>query len=131
LANATKALLPAFRAIARLAVLADYSDDDVLAAIERVKHPEEGERAPLRTAEFAQLTNQPDYHVGALPKPGDIFFARRFGPREGLPKGIGQIVLAPRLREVSVQIGFTRLEAPTANLQGEFDLGVENCRLGL
>lgn len=131
LANATKTLLPAFRAIPKLAVLADYSDDEVLAAIERVKNPENGDRPPLRTAEFQQFVSQPDYHVGALPKPGDTFFARRFRPREDLPVEIDQIVLAPRLREVSVQIGFTRLEAPTPNLQGEFDLGVENCRLGL
>lgn len=131
LASATPALLPAFRAIPKLAVLADHTDDEVLAAIERVKHPDGGDRPPLRTAEFLQLTRQPDYHVGALPGPEDIFFARRYRPPGGLPAGLGQIVLVPRLREVTVQLGFTRLEAPTADLQGEFDLGVENCRLGL
>lgn len=129
LANATKELLPAFRAIPKLGVLKPYSDADVLAAVDRVKNPETAERPPLRTAEFQQLTTQHDYQPGALPRPGDIFFARRFPTT--LPAGIAQIVLAPRLREVSVQLGFTRLEAPTADLQGEFDLGVENCRLGL
>ena len=131
LASATKELLPAFRAIPKLAPIAAYSDADVLAAVERVKHPGDAERAPLRTAEFAQLTGQPDYHVGALPRPNDIFFARRFRPRGGLPAQLGQVVLAPRLREVSVQVGFTRLESPTPDLQGEYDLQVSSCRLGL
>jgi hypothetical protein len=129
LANATPELLPAFRAIPKLAVLKPYPDADVLAAVDRVKNPDSAERPPLRTAEFVQLTGAPDYQPGALPRPGDIFFARRY--RSTLPAGIGRVVLVPRLREVSVQLGFTRLEAPTANLQGEFDLGVENCRLGL
>lgn len=130
-ASATKTTLPAFRTIPRMAVLAEYSDDDVLAAIARLKSPDATDRLPLRTAEFLQLTSQPDHIVGVLPKPTDIFFARRYKAKEGAPPGVAQVVLASRLREVSVQIGFTRLEAPTADLQGEFDLGVENCRLGL
>jgi hypothetical protein len=40
-------------------------------------------------------------------------------------------VLAPKLREVRVQIGFTRLEPVSADLEGEFDLGVQSARLGL
>lgn len=36
-----------------------------------------------------------------------------------------------KLREVRTQVGFTRLEAMSANLQGEFDLGVESAALGL
>lgn len=132
LTNATAQNLAMLRtAIPKLAALGNASNDDVLAAIERVKHPDAAERPPLRTAEFVQLTSQPDYHVGALPKPTDKFFARRYRPRDGLPAGIAQLVLALRLREVSVQVGFTRLEAPTADLQGEYDLGVGNCRLGL
>jgi hypothetical protein len=132
LANATKDNLSILRgAIAKLAALGNASDADVLDAIDRVKNPEDAERLPLRTAEYLQLTSQPEYKVGVLPRPGDIFFARRYQPKSGLPAGVAQLVLAPRLREVGVQIGFTRLESPTADLQGEFDLGVENCRLGL
>ncbi len=132
LANATPANLPTLRqAIPKLAGLGGASDQDVLAAVDRVKNPDSAERPPLRTAEFAMLAGQPDYRAGVLPRAGDIFFARRFHPPGGVLAGIGRIVLAPRLREVSVQVGFTRLEAPTADLQGEYDLGVENCRLGL
>lgn len=132
LTNADESNLATLRmAIPKLAALGDAKDEDVLEAIARLKNPEESERAPLRTAEFLQLTNQPDYHVGALPAPDDKFFARRYVNPAGQPAGIGDIVLASRLREVSVQIGFTRLEAPTADLQGEYDLDVGYCRLGL
>lgn len=132
LSGATAENLPMFRAgIAKLAALGDADDEDVLAAVQRVKNPEGGERLPLRTAEFLQLTGQPDYHPGALPGPGDKFFARTYHPPEGLPEHVSRVVLASRLREVSVQVGFTRLEAPTADLQGEYDLGVTTCRLGL
>jgi hypothetical protein len=131
LGNATADNLPVLRqAIAKLAALGDAGDDDVLAAIDRVKNPDDAERLPLRTAEFLQLIGQPE-DSGALPAPGDKFFARRYTPAEGLPDSVAQIVLASRLREVSVQVGFTRLEAPTADLQGEYDLGVTTCRLGL
>lgn len=132
LVNANAGTLPTLRqVIPKLAALGSASDAEVLDAVERVKNPDVTERMPLRTAEFLQLTSQPDYKVGALPGPGDRFFARRHRPPEGLPQGLSRIVLALRLREVSVQVGFTRLESPTADLQGEYDLGVTTCRLGL
>jgi hypothetical protein len=132
LANATKDNLSVLRtAISKLAALGNASNDDVLEAVERVKNPENTQQIPLRTAEYLQLTSQSNYQPGVLPKPNDVFFARTYRPAGGLPSGIAKLVLASRLREVSVQIGFTRLEAPTADLQGEFDLGVEHCRLGL
>lgn len=132
LTNADASNLATLRiAIPKLAALGDAKDADVLEAVELLKNPEKSERPPLRTAEFMQFISQPDYRTGVLPAPEDKFFARRYVSPEGLPPGIADIVLAPRLREVSVQIGFTRLEAPTADLQGEYDLDVGFCRLGL
>lgn len=131
LVNATPEVLPTLRAsIPMLAELGEASDEDVLAAIEKVKNPEGGQRPPLRTAEYLQFTSQKAYVPGMLPGPKDKFFAREYQDIE-LPDGVARVVLAPRLREVSVQLGFTRLEAPTADLQGEYDLGVTTCRLGL
>ena len=52
-------------------------------------------------------------------------------PKDGLPDGIGRLVLVPKLREVMAQIGFTRIEPVSADLQGEYDLGVETAALGL
>lgn len=40
-------------------------------------------------------------------------------------------MLAQKLREVRAQIGFTRIEPLTADLQGEYDLGVQPASLGL
>ena len=132
LGNVTLELLPTFRtSIPKLAALGEASDADVIDAIEMVKNPEQSDRPPLRTAEYAQFVAQTELILGALPQPDDKFFAGRFTPPDGLPKGVERVVLAPRLREVSVQLGFTRLEAPTADLQGEYDLGVTTCRLGL
>jgi hypothetical protein len=131
LGGATPELLPGFRAgIPKLAALGDATDEDVLAAVDRVKNPESAERPPLRTAEYLQFTSQKPYIPGALPGPKDTFFARELLGLS-LPAGVGRVVLAPRLREVGVQVGFTRLEAPTADLQGEYDLGVTTCKLGL
>jgi hypothetical protein len=44
---------------------------------------------------------------------------------------VSKVVLVHRLREVRAQVGFTRLEAPTPDLQGEFDLGVTSASVGL
>ena len=115
LANATKDNITVLRAaIAKLNVLTGLSDADVLAAIERVKNPPGGERPPAhrRVPAIHQPASVQDRRAA---KPGDIFFARRYA-REGLPTGIRQLVLTPRLRRSGLQLGFTRLESPTANL---------------
>jgi hypothetical protein len=44
---------------------------------------------------------------------------------------VGRLVVASKLREVSAQIGFTRLEPVSPDLQGEYDLGVQAAALGL
>jgi hypothetical protein len=132
LTNATPETLPVLRqAIPKLKVLEGESDADILDAIKKAKGGTDEPDLPLRTAEFLELTSQPPYRPGALPAPGDTFFARRYASPQGAVAGVRQVVLAPRLREVAVQVGFTRLEAPTANLQGEYDLAVSTCRLGL
>jgi len=72
--------------------------------------------------------SEPVEQSGELPQERDRFFARRaeLGP---LPPQVDRVVLAKKLREVRALIGFTRLEAATPNLQGEFDLGVEPARI--
>ena len=132
LTNADASNLATLRiAIPKLKALGDASDAEVLEAVAVLKNPGESERPPLRTAEFEQFMSQPDYRTGVLPAPEDKFFARRYVSPVGLPTGIGDVILASKLREVSVQVGFTRLEPPSADLQGEYDLGVGHCRLGL
>lgn len=110
--------------------LGGASDDDVAAMIATIKKGEQTERAPIRTAEFETITAAPLETAGELPKPSDTFFARRVSST-GLPPGIARIIVAPKLREVRVQIGFTRLESASPDMQGAFDLGVESSALGL
>jgi hypothetical protein len=85
----------------------------------------------MRTAEFIQLTSSKPEAKGDLPPMGADFFARAVKPKDGLPSGVAQLVVASKLREVVAQIGFTRLEPVSADLQGEYDLGVETAALGL
>ncbi|MCG8589392.1 MAG: hypothetical protein MJE66_08875, partial [Proteobacteria bacterium] len=44
---------------------------------------------------------------------------------------LSQLVVAKKLREVRVQVGFTRIEPVTPDLQGEYDLDVQSQQLGL
>jgi hypothetical protein len=130
--NATAETLPAFRTIPRVQVaLADYADGDVLAAVRTRKEGKAVAQAHLRTAEFQQLVSSPDEVPGELPDAEGYFFARQVKTEGGLPAGVERVVLASKLREVRVQVGFTRLESVTPDMQGEYDLGVQTQRLGL
>lgn len=129
---ATAETLPTFRTIPRVQrALEGYSDEQVLGAIRAINMGVPAVREPLRTAEFKQFRAARPETPGDLPPPDETFFARSFAPDDGLPAGVGRVVLVPKLREVRAQIGFTRLEPVTPDLQGEFDLGVQSARLGL
>lgn len=132
LVAANEGTIDAFRQVPAIkAALAGYSNDDVLAAVERKRSGAAGPSEPLRTVEFKQFVASKDETPGELPPEGEIFFARRVTPSEALPKGFGKLVLAAKLREVRAQIGFTRIEPVTPDLQGEYDLGVRTAPLGL
>jgi len=132
LKDATAATLPVFRTIGKVgAAIADHADADVLATIEAIRKKVPARREKLRTAEFRQLVSAKPEAPGDLPSHEDVFFARTAKLPQGPPGGIGKLVVVPKLREVRAQIGFTRLEAVTPDLHGEFDLGVESAALGL
>lgn len=132
LKNATAATLPVFRSIDKVqAAVGRFADADVLAAIEALKVGKEAPREPIRTAEFVQFLAQPAERPGDLPEQDEPFFARRAAADPPLPPVAERLVLAHKLREVRAQIGFTRLEAATADLQGEYDVQVESAALGL
>lgn len=133
LKGATAATLPAFRTIESIReVLAGYSDEDVLAVVEALRSNVPAVTEPLRTAEFRQLVSQGPEQPGDLPPRDEPFFARRaVDPEGGLPSQVAGVVLVRKLREVRVEVGFTRIEPVTPNLQGEFDLGVQSAALGL
>ena len=132
LKNATPELLPAFRQIDKVKIaLGDYADAAVMQAIDAIKAGVPVAREPLRTAEFKQFVAQPLEVPGVLPPRDELFWARECVPDGGHPAHVKRVVLAHKLREVRVQIGFTRIEPVTPDLEGEFDLGVQSAMLGL
>lgn len=119
---ATPETLPAFRSIPDVkSVTEGYSDTEVMAAIRAVGSNNDDPGPPLRTAEWKHFLAQPLEVGGELPPEGEDFWARRLRERDDLPTAIGPIVLAKKLREVRVQVGFTRFKAANANLQGLYD----------
>ncbi len=131
LKKATPANLPTVKELddgVRVA-LAPYDDAKVLQVIAALREEKLIPREPLRTAEFNQFMAQKAEGAGELPSSTDSFFARRVMPVGGLPPGLGSLILARKLREIRVQVGFTRLEPVTANLQGEYDLKVRTAAL--
>ena len=108
-----------------------FADPEVVAAIESVRSGQSAPRLPLRTAEMVIFRGEPEVRPGELPAPEADYFARAYEPPAGRPAGVSRLVLMPKLREVRVQVGFTRLEPVSPDLQGEYDLGVGSQRLGL
>lgn len=97
--------------------------NEVLAAIEahRSERSQETER-PLRTVEFERIVNAPIEQRGNEPELGCQFAAFRVPPgRIDLPRGVRGLIVIPELREVRVQVSFSRLDSISSNLQGEFD----------
>lgn len=129
---ATPETLPAFRTIPKVKEkLKDYADASVLAVVAERQSESRRPREPLRTAEFKTFVSQKPEALGDLPPAEEIFFARTIVPKGGLPPKTVPVVLAHKLREVRVQVGFTRIEPATADLQGEYDVGVESAKVGL
>lgn len=129
LGPATRESLPLIRQLygKSLAALEGYDDETVLRSLERVRGGSPNAGLFLRTPEYRRFMAEP-YEQGELPPDGVPFFARR-AELKALPPQLDRVVLASKLREVRALIGFTRLEAATPNLQGEFDLGVEPARI--
>ncbi|KAA0895459.1 DUF1998 domain-containing protein [Oryzomonas rubra] len=112
--------------------LEGIADEDVYAAIGRVRSGSAGQDRPIKEVEFEALTEAKD-EMG-MDVPEGIFFAR------SLPKAawnapwmgvIQRVVLVHRLREVVAQVGFTRFEAAGPDIQGELSLNVEPAPLAL
>jgi hypothetical protein len=124
--------LPAFRTIEKVQVaLAGHDDASVLAVVGEIWGGGDRVWEPLRTAEFKTFVEQEFEKPGDLPGHDERFYARRVVPENGLPPRVSRVVLAKKLREVRVQVGFTRIEPPTPDLQGEYDLGVTSAQVRL
>lgn len=100
-----------------------YPVEQVVKAIERERSAAGSvlER-PLRSVEYDRLTSSPEEKVGQIPPQGVEFAAYRVpSSRLDLPTGVKGLVVVPEMREVRVQVSFSRFDSVNANLQGEFD----------
>lgn len=110
--------------------LEGFSDDDVLAEIFRVRAGVSDRGRPIKEAEIMTLMTSQD-SVGD-DKPDGDFFARRWkvanGGR-GPMRLVDRVVLVHRLREVIAQVGFTRFEPVSVDIDGELELEVQRAPL--
>ena len=116
--------LRSFAVIPRIAsAIEGTSLDKVLALVEAQRSAERGQvERPLRSAEYERLTHSPKELLGVLAPQGVKFAAFEIPEdRADVPGGVSRLVVVPELREVRVQISFSRFSALSANLQGEYD----------
>jgi hypothetical protein len=112
------------------AVLDGFSDEEVFAEIkvrrgQSLQHAKSIKQAELETLSAAQAElgdDRPDgtFHARTLPK---VAWAAPW------MKDIERIVLVHRLREVVAQVGFTRFEAISPDIDGELEMGVRRALL--
>lgn len=100
-----------------------YSAKEIAEAVQRERDAESGGAArPLRSAEFDRITSAELEQPGQVPPANAQFAAYRVpDARIDLPKGVESLIVVPELREVRVQVSFSRFDSISANLQGEFD----------
>jgi hypothetical protein len=113
--------------------LVGFSDEEVLEAIQTVKHGP-AEDKPLKLVELEALLAAPEGFGDDIPIDPN-FHARRLPNRAWQHSarfdGIEAVIQLHRLREVLALIGFTRFEAVTPDIQGEYETDVERAQIAL
>ncbi|MEN9581135.1 MAG: hypothetical protein RJA70_4144 [Pseudomonadota bacterium] len=98
-----------------------YLERDDLAKT-RTSPMDKASAARLRMAEGIRLLSAPEEVPGAIAPEGAMFAAYRIPKaRANLPTGLSKLVIVLELREVRVQVSFSRFDSVSANLQGEYD----------
>ena len=116
------------------AALAEYSDDQVMQAIEARRSGQDGPpQRKIKSAGFELLASgQP---VMGKNEHDSVFFAEEVNPpTAGTPwhPSLQRVVVVYRLREVTVLVGYTRFDYPTTDINGEIDQdNLQTSRLGL
>ena len=113
--------------------LAPFSDDEILEAIRRFKSGK-GSEKPVKQVELEALLAAPEGFGDDVPVDPD-FHARRLPDRvwrhSKRSDGIEAVIQLHRLREVLALIGFTRFEAVTPDIHGEYETDVERANIAL
>jgi hypothetical protein len=107
-----------------------YQDEEVFAEV-RVRRGQSAEtQKSIKRAEMETLIASKD-EIGD-DTPDNDFFARNL-PRDAWEapwmQHVERIVLVHRLREVMAQVGFTRFEAVSPDIDGELEMGVRRASL--
>lgn len=114
-------------------LLNQFADEEVLEAIERRKAGPAEDR-PIKQVELDALLAAPEGFGDDVPVDPN-FHARRLPNqawrRSSTSDGIEAVIQLHRLREVLALVGFTRLEAVTPDIQGEYETDVERAPIDL
>jgi hypothetical protein len=113
--------------------LASFSDDEVLAAIREAKGGK-AEEKPVKQVELEALLAAPEGFGDDVPIDPN-FHARRLPDQawrhSKRSDGIEAVIQVHRLREVLALVGFTRFEAVTPDINGEYETDVERAQIAL
>jgi len=113
--------------------LAPFTDEEILAAIRGIQSGREGER-PVKQVELEAILAAPEGFGDDVPVDPN-FHARRLPDRAWRHSdrcdGIEAVVQLHRLREILALIGFTRFEAVTPDINGEYETDVERAEIAL
>jgi hypothetical protein len=113
--------------------LARFSDDEVLGAI-RDTRGGKAEEKPVKQVELQAILAVPEGFGDDVPIDAD-FHARRLPGRawrhSKRSDDIEAVIQLHRLREVLALVGFTRFEAVTPDINGEYETDVERAQIAL
>ena len=98
----------------------DFSDAEIADAVNAIHGGDNAPREGIRTAEYKEFLTAKTETAGEIPPRERDFFASKLVPATPLPIEIADITLVKKLRRVTAQVGFTRLSAPTPDLQGDY-----------
>ena len=112
--------------------LGSFADDEVLEAIERRRSGTTHTAASVKSVELDALLNVEEGYGDDVPINLD-FHARKLpgGYRSERFPGLETVVQVHRLREVLALAGFTRLEAPMPDIDGEYRDDVKRADLAI
>jgi len=128
----TKDQIATFRLIPKVTEgLAPFNDDDVMDAIEMLKHGVANDR-PVKYVELDALLAAPEGYGEDVPIDPN-FHARRLPDAawraSERSSRIESVIQLHRLREVIALMGFSRFEAITPDINGEYDSDVERAQI--
>ena len=117
-----------------VAALVPFTDDEVLAAISHLKGGTSGTERSVKEIELEALLAAPEGFGDDVPVDQN-FHARRLPDavwrRSDRSAGIEAVIQLHRLREVLALAGFTRFEAVTPDIHGEYESDVERAAIAL